>query len=53
MTLALPKHGLKNPAAGKVYLADIGIPKEVYEGIGIQIPQIFKEKYYCQLFPTT
>lgn len=53
MTLALPKPGLNNPATGKVFLADIGIPKEVYERIGIHTPPIFTDKYYYQLFPTT
>jgi NAD(P)H-hydrate epimerase len=52
MTLALPKIGLENPAAGQVFLADIGIPPEVFESIGIQIPPIFADKYVYRLFPT-
>jgi NAD(P)H-hydrate epimerase len=52
ISLALPKAGLMNPATGKLYLADIGIPKEVYEGIGIHIPLIFRNKYCYRLFPT-
>jgi NAD(P)H-hydrate epimerase len=52
MTLALPKTGLKNPASGKVFLADIGIPPEVFLSLGIQIPPIFADKYVYQLFPT-
>jgi NAD(P)H-hydrate epimerase len=52
ITLALPKIGLNNPASGKVFLADIGIPPEVFQKIGIRIQQIFGDKYLYQLFPT-
>lgn len=52
MTLALPKIGLENPAAGEVFLADIGIPPEVFESISIRIPPIFADKYVYRLFPT-
>jgi NAD(P)H-hydrate epimerase len=40
MTLALPKFGLVNPAAGKLVLADIGIPIETFRRAHIeyQIP---------------
>jgi NAD(P)H-hydrate epimerase len=36
VTLALPKPGLTNPAAGALILADIGIPPAVYQRIGIE-----------------
>ena len=36
LTLALPKPGLKNPASGELFLADIGIPPEVYRPLGMQ-----------------
>ena len=36
VTLALPKPGLKNPASGELFLADIGIPPEVYLPLGIK-----------------
>lgn len=36
LTLALPKPGLKNPASGELFLADIGIPPEVYLPLGIK-----------------
>ena len=42
MTLALPKTGLAAIAAaasvGALYLADIGVPPEVYERIGVDLP---------------
>jgi NAD(P)H-hydrate epimerase len=38
MTLALPKTGLDVPAVGELWLADIGIPKEVYRRIGLKVP---------------
>lgn len=45
LTLALPKAGLLlEPArtlAGRVYLADIGIPRAVFEAAGIDLPVIF------------
>jgi NAD(P)H-hydrate epimerase len=45
MTLALPKTGLIAPEAsayvGDLYLADIGIPPEVYSRLGIETHDIF------------
>jgi NAD(P)H-hydrate epimerase len=45
LTLALPKTGLTSPEAkpyvGELYLADIGVPPELYGRIGIQIGPIF------------
>lgn len=47
LTLALPKTGLLNPKAeahvGKLYLADIGVPRELYLQMGIQVPVLFKQ----------
>jgi NAD(P)H-hydrate epimerase len=49
MTLALPKTGLLAPQArdfvGKLYLADIGVPPELYESpsLGISIGPVFAE----------
>lgn len=45
LTLALPKLGLSNPAAGKLFLGDIGIPPQVYERININIGNLFSEGY--------
>jgi len=47
LTLALPKTGLRVPDArpfvGELYLADIGIPAEIYgrPSVGIQVPPLF------------
>lgn len=38
MTLALPKTGLDADAVGRLWLADIGIPREVYRRVGIHPP---------------
>ncbi len=48
MTLALPKKGLKTPAVpvvGELYLADIGVPPELYShpSIHLQVGPIFSE----------
>jgi NAD(P)H-hydrate epimerase len=51
LTLALPKTGLWR-VSGAIYLADIGIPSEVYTRIGIplnQMSQIFGRRYWLQL----
>lgn len=45
LTLALPKRGLTAAGAeeftGQLYLADIGVPAEVYERIGIEVGPVF------------
>jgi len=47
LTLALPKTGLLSPQAkpfvGDLYLADIGVPPELYCRLGLDIPQFFSE----------
>ncbi|HKJ26730.1 MAG TPA: NAD(P)H-hydrate epimerase [Anaerolineales bacterium] len=49
LTLALPKPGLANPTAGKLYLADIGIPPQVYAQMGIHFEPFFGQEYVLQL----
>ncbi|MDD2921037.1 MAG: NAD(P)H-hydrate epimerase [Anaerolineales bacterium] len=48
LTLALPKQGLLNPKStiyvGELYLADIGVPSELYEKMGISMPPLFVEQ---------
>ena len=48
MTLALPKKGLLKKNArenvGALYLTDIGIPREIYKELGIDIDNIFADK---------
>jgi NAD(P)H-hydrate epimerase len=39
MTLALPKTGLDADAVGTLWLADIGIPREVYRRVGVSVPE--------------
>jgi NAD(P)H-hydrate epimerase len=45
LTLALPKTGLRAPQAqafvGEVFLADIGVPPEVYRDIGLEVRALF------------
>jgi NAD(P)H-hydrate epimerase len=48
LTLALPKTGLRE-VGGDLYLADIGIPPELYQRIGLRMQPIFAERYWLQL----
>jgi len=47
LTLALPKTGLLRPAArpfvGDLYLADIGVPPQLYRRLGLQVGPLFAE----------
>lgn len=45
MTLALPKTGLTEDVCGEILLADIGIPKTVYDKIGIQYISPFLNEF--------
>jgi len=47
MTLALPKTGLDVDAAGELWVADIGIPRGVFERSGVRPPpaRLFSEGY--------
>jgi NAD(P)H-hydrate epimerase len=46
LTLALPKSGLLTTQAaeyvGDLYLADISVPRELYQHIGVDVPNLFK-----------
>lgn len=48
LTLALPKTGLIG-VSGELYLADIGIPPNVYKGIGFTLEPFFGDRYWIQL----
>ena len=55
MTLALPKIGLKSPTrpvVGELYLADIGVPPELYQqpSLQLQVGPIFHEGQIIRLF---
>jgi NAD(P)H-hydrate epimerase len=52
LTLALPKTGLLN-VPGDLYLADIGIPPEVYQPLGISFEPFFEEGYWIDLVVDT
>jgi len=52
MTLALPKTGLDARAVGDLWLADIGIPIEVYRRVGVDVPsELFAAAYRVPLRP--
>ena len=48
MTLALPKTGLHS-IPGDLYLADIGIPPEVYRQLGISFDPFFRDRSWIRL----
>lgn len=44
MTLALPKIGLLDPEqVGRLYLADISVPRALYHRIGIDVGPVFAD----------
>jgi len=53
MTLALPKVGLMSesarPYVGDLYLADIGVPPELYSKIGLEVRSIFEKESIFKL----
>ncbi|MCD6286138.1 MAG: NAD(P)H-hydrate epimerase [Anaerolineae bacterium] len=55
MTLALPKVGLKAPAAqrfvGELYLADISVPPSLYRRMGLAFGPIFAEGAILRISP--
>ncbi len=52
LTLALPKQGLANPAAGEIWLADIGIPPEAFERVGVSAIALFDGRPMLRLTRT-
>ena len=48
LTLALPKTGLRN-VPGELYVADIGIPPEVYLPLGITLEPFFGAAYWVRI----
>jgi NAD(P)H-hydrate epimerase len=48
LTLALPKTGLIN-VEGELYLADIGIPPELYHHLGLSFEPFFAERYWVRI----
>ncbi len=48
LTLALPKTGLRK-VSGELYVADIGIPPEVYARLGIALEPFFGAAYWVRI----
>ena len=48
LTLALPKTGLHS-VPGELYLADIGIPPQIYHRLGISSVPLFSQGYWVRL----
>lgn len=52
LTLALPKTGLDAAEVGDLWLADIGIPGEVYRRLGIEVPPaVFANRFRVPIRP--
>jgi NAD(P)H-hydrate epimerase len=52
LTLALPKTGLDAATVGELWLADIGIPREVYRRVGIDVPTgVFGNRFRVAVRP--
>jgi len=51
LTLALPKTGLRR-WSGQLYLADIGIPPQLYKRIGLASGPAFHQRYWLRLLHT-
>lgn len=53
LTLALPKVGLLTPEAppyvGELYLADIGVPPQLYAGLGLEVGALFAQDEIVRL----
>ena len=53
MTLALPKAGLLTaeaaPYVGELYLADIGVPPQLYAGLGLEVGPLFAQDEILRL----
>lgn len=50
LTLALPKTGLLPELTGELFLADLGIPKKVYDKIGIDYENPFGKKFIIKIY---
>lgn len=49
LTLALPKTGLTAACAGDLWLADLGIPRAIYERAGLRYADPFGDRCYVRL----
>jgi NAD(P)H-hydrate epimerase len=48
LTLALPKTGLAS-VSSDLYVADIGIPPEVYQALGLSMEPVFRDRFWISL----
>jgi NAD(P)H-hydrate epimerase len=48
LTLALPKTGLAS-VSSDLYVADIGIPPEVYHALGLSMEPLFRDRFWISL----
>jgi hypothetical protein len=49
-TLGLPKEKIMNSnKINKLFVADIGIPREVYKKIGLDVPMMFLDSDYEEI----
>lgn len=51
LTLALPKTGLES-VSGELFVADIGIPPEVYQPLGLSFEPFFEGRYWIRVVST-
>jgi len=51
LSLALPKTGLAS-VSGDLYVADIGIPPEVYQPLGLSFEPFFEDRYWIRVVST-
>ncbi|MGW8249688.1 MAG: NAD(P)H-hydrate epimerase [Anaerolineales bacterium] len=53
LTLALPKNGLRAPGSdvyvGELYLADIGVPPELYQALGLWVGPLYAQSEVLRL----
>ncbi len=50
LTLGLPKEGmLGDPKIKRLLVGDIGIPREVYRKIGVEVPGMFSDREYLEV----
>lgn len=49
LTLALPKTGLASVSTGTLFLADLGIPDEVYRRLGLPYRSPFGNRFWVEL----
>jgi NAD(P)H-hydrate epimerase len=52
LTLALPKTGLAS-VSGELHVADIGIPPEVYQPLGLSFEPFFEDRYWIRVVSTS